>query len=63
LRKTERRISAPRLRVVPAATPLTGPPVIDPAEFIDPRVARIISEIPQRRTREHTYGRPVVAAR
>jgi hypothetical protein len=56
LRKAERRISAPRPRIAAAAPREIEPPVFDPTDFVDPRVARIISEIPQRRTRAHTCG-------
>jgi hypothetical protein len=63
LRKADRRISAPRARMAAAAPVAIAPAVIDPTDFVDPRVARIISEIPQRRTRAHTYGREFAPAR
>ena len=63
LRKMERRISTPRPRIAAAVPRATETPVIDPLDFVDPRVAKIISEIPQRRTRAHTYVRELVAAR
>ena len=63
LRKTERRISAPRARITSSVPPAMVPSVIEPTDFADPRVARIISEIPQRRTRAHVYGRELVTAR
>ena len=57
LRKTQNIISAPRARLVasmrPAPEPLLPPPDDD---LGDPRVAKIISEIPQRRTRQHAYA-------
>jgi hypothetical protein len=63
LRKTERQISSPRERITSAASQILKAPVIDPVDLVDPRVAKIISEIPQRRTRGHTYGRQLVSVR
>ena len=63
LRKTERQISSPRPRITTAMPPAVETPVIDSLSFVDPRVAKIISDIPQRRTRGHAYGRALVSAR
>ncbi len=63
LRKTERQISSPRARIVVTVPQPTAAPAVDALEFIDPRVAKIISDIPQRRTRGHVYGREFVATR
>jgi hypothetical protein len=63
LRKTERSISAPRPRITSALPPPPESAAFDPTDLIDPRVAKIISDIPQRRTREHTYSRDFVPVR
>jgi hypothetical protein len=63
LRRTERRISMPRAGIVAAVPHAVETPAIDSLDFVDPRVAKIISEIPQRRTRGHAYGRAFSAAR
>jgi hypothetical protein len=63
LRRTERRISMPRAQIAAAAVGAAETPLLDPIDFVDPRVAKIISEIPQRRTRRHAYRRDLLAPR
>ena len=63
LRKTERRISAPRAGMTAALPRPQELPPFGPTDLIDPRVTKIISEIPQRRTREHTHGCEFARAR
>ena len=63
LRRTERQILMPRARIASAAPPMVETQVVNRLEFVDPRVAKIISEIPQRRTRGHTCGRELLSVR
>ena len=56
LRKTERVISAPPRRIVATALFAPEPRAMTQDDLADPRVAKIISEIPRRRIRQQTYA-------
>ena len=55
LRKAERQITIPRPRPATGVALMPVKATVAPFHVLDdPRVSRIISEIPQRRTRKHT---------
>jgi hypothetical protein len=56
LRKAERIISAPRRRVPTDNRTVAAPSSTPPDNLGDPRIAKIINDIPQRRTRSHAYA-------